>query len=247
MLVLGKKPATVPPILQLPTVPPGRVFVATEENRRFAGQLEEGKAAVLEVEGGRLELTTIATVRSSVGAPGTYLNPADIYRLDGAEKTPRLRRYTLRDTFGKAWSRSGVILLIVTALGLFSAAAALVLAVAGESSTSARAVAERSQTLLSWAVEPAEGLEGADERKVSAARRAVSRREAQAQTCMRSLGGGEASEAQPGGVSCIPQSPPWWKDKDKGALLALLIALVTTLLGLFGVVEKFGFRRSPAS
>jgi hypothetical protein len=246
VIELDKNPTSVPPIRIGTTVPAGNVFVATAEDGEFPGQLPGGKPAVLEIGGSSLELKTMASLRSAPTAPGTYLHETDADRLEGAQGSPTIRKYRLRDTAEKAWSRAGAILLIVTLLGLLSAGAALFLAIEGESPTSATAIAERSQTLVSWAAEPADRLEGGDEKEVAAARRALHRREATAQRCLRSLAGGEAIDVKPGGVSCETKSPPFWKDKDKGALLGLVIGLLTTLLGLFAVGEKFGFGKSPA-
>jgi hypothetical protein len=246
VITLSKNATSVPTVTVGTVVPPGAVFVATQDGSDYPGQLEGGKHAVLETNGGRLELTTMSSLRSAVTAPGTYLNQTDVDRLGGAEQNQTLRKYGFRDTIGKAFGGAGAILLIVTLLGLLAAASGLFLALKGEGSTSAATVAERSQTLLSWVTEPADQLEGSDQAKVAAARRALHRREAMAQSCLRSIAGGEASEVKPGGVSCKTDSPPWWKDKERGALLGLAIGLLTTLLGLFGVGEKFGFGKSPA-
>lgn len=248
MITLSRKPKPVPPLYEAVDVPSGRVFVAKLAEGRYRGQLAGGKHAVLEADGGSLELTTMAGVRGAVTEEGTYVNEADLLSLGekcGKPTTPTLRKYKAGDTLRKAFSPAGAILLILTALGVLAAVAGLFVAIVGESSTSAAAVSERSQTLISWVTAPADRLEGADSPEVALGRRFIHRREATAQRCLRSLAGGEPSKESPGGVSCEPKSPPWWKDKDKGALLALWIGLATTLLGLFGVSQKFGFGSSP--
>jgi hypothetical protein len=243
---LRRKAAEAPPLHAGASVPPGRVFVTTVGGN--AGPLADGKPAVLEVGERSLELTTMSSVSIGVNKPGTYLSQADLYRLGSLGTTPpKLRKYMFTDTLGKAWSPAGAILLIVTALGLLGAVASLVVALAGEAPTSAGAVSERGQALVSWVTAPADRLEGsADSGNVATGRRFIRRREATAQRCLRSLAGGESSKESPAGVSCEPKTPPWWKDKENGSELGVWIALATTLLGLFGVGQKFGFGSSPA-
>jgi len=191
-------------------------------------------------------VTTRSALSSAVTAPGTYLNREELRRVGFRETvTPKLRRYGFQDTLRKVFSPAGAILLLITVLGVLGAALSFWIAVVGESPTSAREVSERSQTLVTWVTAPADRLEGADSPKVALGRRFIRRREATAERCLRSLGGGEPSGESPGGVSCVPKDVPWWKDKEAASGVGLLIGLAVTLLGGLGVRQRFGFGGRP--
>jgi hypothetical protein len=238
MSVLGKKPQCAPELSDIEQVPEGRVFV--QGDKGIASQLtelENGKKAVLCTEGGgRLELITMSECEGVTDQEyGTFLNDADYKALKDDRAKPALRAYLWTDTLGKVFSKKGAVLVLTTVLGLLVAAFGVYIAIWGKSGTSPAAVAERGEALVRWVAEPASGP--------TAVR--VRTREAQAERCLISLRGGEASVSSVGGVKCTADSPPLWQDKDVAAAIATIVGAITALLSGLLAAAKFGFQHVP--
>lgn len=249
MIGLSKKKKDAPQLFENPELAEGVVYVAVEEGAGFRSRYKGGEEGVLETAaGGRLELKTAEKVRSKVTDEGTYLSPKDMTSLDSKVDGPTLRRYGLGDTLAKAESKAGVLLILATVIGLIAAIFGLVVAIEGESGTTPASVAERSQALIAWVAEPSDMLErNVPPETVVSVRESIDRRQAVADRCLTVLRGGEGQVSQVAGVKCTTNDVPWWKDKDLAALAAVIAGALGTFLGMFGVLTKFGFRRSPAA
>lgn len=241
MIEIGDKPRKLPKVEVDPELGAGKFYVICGEDADAQPQLEPDKEVVLFTKGGSAELTTLTGPPGGrkVTTKGTYVAQVDRDSLGEKATNPEVRLYSkMSDGWKKAKSASAVILLVTTALGVLSLVFGLWLAIGGENGTSAAAVAERSEALLAWVVEPLDGQGGAAR---------VNQRAEEARKCLTSLRGGEAKVEEVGGVSCETSSPPFLKDKDKGSLVGAFIGFVVALLGGFGVFQKFGFRQTPDS
>lgn len=246
---LSKKKERVPDLFENPELSEGAVYVAVADKADFRSRYRGNEEGVLEtVGGGHLELKTVEDVRGRVTAEGTYVSSADMASLGDRVAEPTLRRYGLRDTLAKTKSKAGIVLILVTLVGLLAAIYGLVVAIEGESGTTPASVAERSEALVAWVAKPSETLErNAPPGTVVSARADIERREAAADQCLTVLRGGEGQVSQVAGVKCTANQVVWWKDKDLAALVATIAGALATILGVFGVLAKFGFRKSPAA
>ncbi len=238
MSILGRKPQCAPELSDVEQVPEGKVFVQGSEGvEDQLTALEEGEEVVLCTEdGGRLELIALSKCKGITDdEEGTFLNDTDYKALKGKLAKPKLRTYLWTDTLGKVFSKKGGVLVLTTVLGLLVAVFGAYAAIGGKSGTFPAAMAERGEALVRWVAEPASGP--------TAVR--VRTREAQAERCLASLRGGEASVSSVGGVKCTADSPPLWQDKDVAAAVAAVVGAITALLSGFLAAAKFGFQHAP--
>jgi hypothetical protein len=241
MITIGKQLEKLPKVQIDPELNAGAFYVVTGQGANAESQLTAGQEVVLVTEGGSAELTTRAAPPGGKKptTEGTYVSKEDRNSLGETAGDPEVRLYDKKhDGWKKAKSASAVLLLITTGLGLASLAFGLWLAIGGEDGTSTAAIAERSETLLAWVVEPLDSKGGAEQ---------VRQRSQQAADCLTSLRGGEAEVEKVGGVSCKVSKPPFWKNNDMGGLVGAAIGLIVAVLGAFGVLQKFSFRKTPAS
>lgn len=249
MTGLTRKKEEVPDLFENPELSEGAVYVAVASKAGFRSPYKGGEEGVLETtNGGRLELKTTEDARGQVTAEGTYLSSADMAALGSDVAGPTLRRYGLMDTLAKTRSKAGVVLILVTLIGLLAAIFGLVVAIKGESATTPASAAERSEALIAWVAKPSETLErSSSPDAVVSVREDIERRHAAADRCLTVLRGGEGQVSQVAGVKCTANDVVWWKDKDLAALVATIAGALATILGVFGVLAKFGFRKSPAA
>ena len=238
MSILGRKPQCAPELSDVSHVPEGKVFVQGDEN--VAGQLtalkKDEEVVLCTAGGGPLELIAMSECEGITSQEhGTFLNDSDYKALKGELAKPNLRAYRWTDTLGKVFSKKGVVLVLTTVLGVLVAGFGAYVAIGGKSGTSPTAVAERGEALVRWVAEPASGP--------TAVR--VRTREAQAERCLVSLRGGEASVLSVGGVKCTADSPPLGQDKDVAAAIAAVAGAITALLSSLLAVAKFGFQHVP--
>lgn len=241
MIEIGDQPTPLPKVEVDRELAPGRLYVIRGNRADAESQLEADKEVVLLTEGGRAELKTLAGPpgRRKITTEGTYVAQVDRDSLGETAAEPKVRLYSkTKDGWTKAKSASAVVLLLTTGLGLISLAFGLWLALGGENGTSAATVAERSEALLAWVVEPLDGQGGAPQ---------VNQRSEEARKCLTSLRGGEAKVEEVGGISCKTSSPSFWKNKDNASLVGAIIGFLVALLGVTGVVRKLGFRQNPDS
>lgn len=237
MITIGKQLEKLPKVQIDPELNPGPFYVITGQGANAESQLTAGQEVVLVTEGGSAELTTRAAPPGGKKptTEGTYVSKEDRASLGETAGDPEVRLYDKKhDGWKKAKSASAVLLLITTGLGLASLAFGLWLVIGGEDGTSTAAVAERSEALLAWVVGPLDGEQGAEQAR---------QRSEQAARCLTSLRGGEAEIDKVGGVSCKVSKPPFWKNNNLGGLVSAAIGL----LGAFGVLRKFSFRKTPDS
>lgn len=209
-------------------IPSGSVYVAGNNN--MAAELPAGKHVVLQTsDTDRLELTTRDQIATTVGADGTYLNTADYYSLN-YWTAPKLRLYTWQDTFAKVLSGPGILLLVPALLALLTAAAGVFFLLSSQGQPSAASITDQAQAVLTWAIaEP------------SAARTAL------ATQCLQLIGGHQLPAVSIPGVTCAPPTVQWWQSATAGSLITGGIAVLTAIVGFFGLPAHFGFRKSPAS
>jgi hypothetical protein len=241
MITIGDEPTALPKIEVDPELGEGTFYAIRGNGVEAESLLEAGQEVVLFTESGKTELRTLGgpPAGKKVRTEGTYVAQADRDSLGEKAAGPKVRLYNKKtDGWKKAKSASAVVLLVTTALGLASLLFGLWLAIGGETGTSAAAVAERSEALLAWVVEPLDGQSDPGEAR---------RRSEEAGKCLTVLRGGEAQIVEVGGVGCKTSSPPFWKDKDSGGIVGAFLGLVVALLGVIGVTRKFGFRQTPDS
>jgi hypothetical protein len=241
MIEIGKTETPLPTVQVDPGLAAGTFYVIKGEGDNASPQLTAGKEVVLATKGGSAELRTLddPPAGKKVITEGTYVAWEDRNSLGAAAEKPKARLYDKkRDGWKKAKSASAALLLITTCLGIASLLFGLWLTIGGEDGTSTAAVAERSEALLAWVVEPLDSEEGAEQAR---------QRSEQAASCLTSLRGGEAEVDKVGGVSCKVSKPPFWKNNDLGGLLSAVIGLIVAVLGAFGVLRKFSFRKTPES
>jgi hypothetical protein len=130
---------------------------------------------------------------------------------------------------------------------LLAAVFGLFVAIRGESGTTPASAAERSEALIAWVANRVTLERNADPDTVVSVREDINRRQIAADQCLTVLRGGEGQVSQVAGVKCTGNDVAWWRDKDLGALAATIAGVLATILGVFGVLEKFGFRKSPAA
>lgn len=208
-------------------IPTGSVYVAGEGQR---AQLPPGKPVVFQTsEGEKLELITRDHVEITLTGTGTYLNTADYNSLSFREQ-PSLRLYSWKDTFAKIRSGPGILLLVPALLAVLTAVAGVFFLLASQGQPSAASITDQAQAVLTWATaEP------------SAARTA------QATQCLQLIGGHTLPAVSIPGVTCAPPAVQWWQSPTTGSLITGGIAVLTAIVGIFGLPAHYGFRKSPAS
>jgi hypothetical protein len=245
LIPLTKNLTRVPDVYPAPRalLSAGTVYVLKDEGSGLTPQLPGGKQALLITIGGQREVRTIATPVVGLDAEATYLDESDYIGL-GNPGEPRLRLYGWRDTCNKMFGRQGAMLLASTLAGFLAAAAGLYFAIWGAHPTGAATVADRAQTALEWVEEPVDRF-NAQSPGVAAARRTVHLREVQASRCLDKLGAREAPAATVPGVNCNVESPPWYRSQDSAAWVTLAVGLLTALVAILGLRDKFGFQKNP--
>jgi hypothetical protein len=48
-------------------------------------------------------------------------------------------------------------------------------------------------------------------------------------------------------VTCAPPAVQWWQSATTGSFITGGIAVLTAIVGIFGLPSHFGFRKSPAA
>lgn len=208
-------------------IPSGSVYVAGEG---MAAELPAGKHVVLQTRDAEtLELITRDQIATELSADGTYLNTVD-YNSLSCRVTPQLRLYTWQDTFAKVCSGPGILLLVSALLALLTAGAGVFFLLSSQGQPSSASITDHAQAVLTWATaEP------------SAARTAL------ATQCLQLIGGQQLPAVSIPGVTCAPPTVQWWQSATTGSLITGGIAVLTAIVGFFGLPAHFGFRKSPAS
>lgn len=229
----------------LATLAAGSIYVGDNNGQP---QLPPGKRAVLETDGGRLEVLTCSTVAGGLQTEGTYLDPTDFAQLNPALASPKLRRYRWKDTWAKVASLQGLLLLLSAVIGLAVAFVGLYFAVWGAKPTSAATVADRSITALAWVVAPVDQLDSrATPQQLNAARRQTHRRATAVARCLAQLGGHEAPSVNVPGVACKPTSPSWYRNKDNAAWFTLAAGVLAAIFAVLRLRGKYGFQSTPSA
>jgi hypothetical protein len=244
MIELGKDPVELPALHRAGenALAPKSVYVLKTVAGTLSSQLPAGKKAVLARGSATVELTTRDSMGGKVDQPGTYVTAADMTGLVGTG-LPTIRKYRSRDTWNKIWSRGGRRFLLATLVAIMTSIVGAWFLFAGDKGTTSATVATRAQAALEWAAAPADQLAaGAD---VTAVRRELARREREAARCLQQLRGDDVAGAKVEGVNCAATTPSPVRDKDNEALVTTLLGLVTVLLTLTGLRDKFGFGKDP--
>jgi hypothetical protein len=242
---LTKDATVVPDVYGAPgnTLTSGQICIVGQETAGgFTARLPEGKHVVLTAAGGACELTTTSAVPTGVNQPGTYLAAVDLATL-GSPANPTLRLYKLGDTWHKITSRGGRELLAAFLVAIATFAVGAVWTLQGDSTTTAKQVAERTQTMLQYVAAPAEDLDpGSDNASV---RREISRRQTAVQQCVAELRGDDTPKATIPDVVCKPDDPPTGLSEKHKDYLTTLLGLATLILTGVGLNKSFGFGKQP--
>ena len=227
----------------------GSVFAALMQNGNWMALLEVGQKTVLETpQGQSLELVTKATIGVPVTASGTYLHPDDFGQLGEREK-PTLRLYRLSDSLRKIGTGTGFVLLLAAVLATMTAAAGVVFLIVGQQQTTVSATADKAQAVLEWVRQPVRQLDDIPAPtgvELEAERRRLDARINQAGRCLQQLQGHQDQAASIPGITCASVTPPWWKTQAAGSLITAAIALITALMGLATLKNRYGFQKNPA-
>jgi hypothetical protein len=208
-------------------IPSGSVYVAGSD---FAAELPVGKHVVLQTsDADKLELTTQNQIATQLTSAGTYLNTVDYNSLN-YRAAPRLRLYTRHDTFAKIRSGPGILLLVPGLLALLTAVAGVFFLLSSQGQPSAASITDQAQAVLAWAAA-----------QPSAARTAL------ATQCLQLIGGHQLPAVSVPGVTCAPPTVQWWQSATTGSLITGGIAVLTAIVGFFGLPAHFGFRKNPAA
>lgn len=246
-----KQKATLPEVHQS-GLDSGSVYVGSNMNpdgSTYGPDLKNGVRAVLETaNGNRLELITSNVMNPRPTARGTYVSSTDFAKV-GDPTHATLRRYWWLDTFRKAWSYAGAIVILTAATALLTAVATLTFAWFTYSNASAAAViADRASVIFEWVRQPADDLPSnptADQ--MAAAREDLDSRVRNAAWCLQSVLGNQAPAASIPSVECASSKTPWWQSSAFGALITGVLGIATAFLGLANLRSRFGFQKSPGS
>lgn len=242
------KPTTDLPTLRQAGVAPGSIYVV----RNIAGQPqawlpEAEQRVVLQTPNGEsLELITRTTIQTIVEVEGTYLNEVDLGRLSDPAQ-PTLRCYSWRDPLRKIFSVAGLVLLLPTVLALATALAGIFFVWSSQAQSTTTTIADKAQTMLTWATEPADrlGTAALGSADIQQTHRELARRSRQAGWCLQTAQGREAPPATIPGVTCSPAKRDWWKDPVAGSLVTGAIATLTAITGIAALRLRYGFQKTP--
>jgi hypothetical protein len=208
-------------------IPSGSVYVAGSD---LAAELPADKHVVLQTgDADKLELTTRDQIATQLTSASTYLNVVD-YNSLSYRAAPQLRLYTWHDTFAKVRSGPGILLLVPGLLALLTAVAGVFFLLSSQGQPSSASITDQAQAALAWAAA-----------QPSAARTAV------ATQCLQLIGGHQLPAVSIPGVTCAPPKVQWWQSATTGSLITGGIAVLTAIVGFFGLPAHFGFRKSPAA
>lgn len=242
------KPTDLPGLHQAPGVAPGSIYVAKGvEGEPQPWLPEAGQRVVLQTQhGASLELIAQSAVQPRVGAEGTYLNKADWERLSDRTQ-PTLRRYRRRDPLRKIFSVDGLILLLPTVLALATAVVGVFFVWNSQAQPTTTTIADKAQTVLTWAAEPADRLDTAafGSADIQQTHRELARRSRQAGWCLEAAQGRQAPPATIPGVTCSPAARSWWKDPLVGSLITGAIGILTAITGIVALRFRYGFQKTP--
>jgi hypothetical protein len=207
-------------------IPSGSVYVAGSD---FAAELPPDKHVVLQTSNAdKLELTTRNQIATQLSSTGTYLNMVDYNSLN-YRAAPQLRLYTWHDTFAKIRSAPGILLLVPALLALLTAVAGVFFLLSSQGQPSPASITDEAQSVLTWAAA-----------QPSAARTAL------ATQCLQLIGGHQLPAVSVPGVTCAPPTAQWWQSATIGSIVTGCIAVLTAIVGFFGLPAHYGFRKSPA-
>ena len=207
-------------------IPTGSVYVAGSD---LAPELPAGKHVVLQTsDADKLELTTRHQIATELSSAGTYLNTVDFNSLN-YRSAPQLRLYTWRDTFAKVSSAPGILLPVPALLALLTAVAGVFFLLSSQGQPSSATITDQAQAVLTWAAA-----------QPSAARTTL------ATQCLQLIGGHQLAAVSIPGVTCAPPATQWYQSASVGSAITGGIAVLTAIVGFFGLPAHFGFRKSPA-
>jgi len=222
------------------------VAVARADRSGFASDLPGGRRVVLTTRQGRLELTTSDTIADGIDAAGTYVSPADEQLLpetDGAQ-LQLYRRY--KDWWRKVRSPAGRLPAIGGLVAFLAVIVGVIIQLAGASGPTSASTAADAQRILTRAMRPADELAAAaTSPQVAAIQQRLLANEDSGRDCLAQLGGGSGTRRAFGDVTCKPPSPSWLRDRAHALWITSAFALVAGILALIGLLQRFGFGKSP--
>ncbi|MCX4625468.1 hypothetical protein [Streptomyces sp. NBC_01443] len=208
---------------------------------------KSGQRVVLQTQHGEsLELIARTTVQPPVNVEGAYLNEADWKKLSDRTQ-PTLRYYSGRDPLHKIFSVAGLILLLPTVLALATAVVGVFFVWNSQAQPTTTTIADKAQTVLAWAAEPADRLDTAalGSADIQQTHRELARRSRQAGWCLQAAQGRDAPPATIPGVTCSPAERDWWRDPIAGSLITGAIGILTAITGIAALRFRYGFQKTP--
>lgn len=223
---LAKTARPVPGLFAIDGIASGSVYIAS--GPALAPGLAEGEHAVLCTQHGEtLELTTRHQITGTPTEEGTYLNAVDLATFNNTAD-PKIRLYTLNDTFAKVRTSAGIALLLPAVLGVLAAAASLFFVLSTANQPPANTIGDRALTITAWAAQ-----HDANRARIAG-------------SCLLSIEGHQAPPAAIPGVTCIPPATPWWRSPLTGSIMAGLLAVATALVAVFTLPSHYGFGKKPS-